>query len=1636
MRISGDVAGRFEAFHERRQWPQMLVSIGLAVLALWLLLVALPLPNANAEKGVRAFYGGEGTKGGQFTRGNANDPALNGIAINQAGSGGVGAGDVYVVDGGNNRVQQFTEAGEFIRAFGLDVGGPGVNICTVAASCQAAKAAGQAGGMANPQGIAIDQANGNLYVSDYGNRRIDVFSATGVFLGAFGWQVNANAPAATLQYCTAATGCQAGSDGSGAGQFSQNQNGVEIGGVAVRPTDGHVLVASPANRRIDEFAPVLLGNVVTGVEFVRGFGWGAATGADEYQICTITCHAPGSPEGAGLGQFGREQPWQLTLDGSGTVFVPDSGGFFQTPRARVMTFGPTGQPLGVFAEGAFLARSGRRDIYGIAADAGDGRVLVARGIEELAEFGPAGELLETYLQGTGLLLSRSFLAVNEAADLIYVTAPGNAGFVVLGEIVPPTATIDPVTQFAQDPAGVSATFKGQVNPKALETGYHFEYSRDGVNWTRIPTTDLFLPADDVDHQVEPQTAAGLEGLTEYRVRLVATKIFNAGSATAETTFQTPSIPPVVSAPSGTEVSDTAAVLRALVNPENQTTKYHFECVTEAQFAESGFASAFRVPGGEEPTVDGGQALEVSQRVEGLTPVTTYQCRVVAENATGQTVGAKGTFTTFQPAVGGLPDDRVYEQASPVDKNGNNVLGEPNAVQASRDGDAITFFSPGGIPGGEGAQEPPVYMAQRAADGSGWTTQGLLPPAASGPLGKVLGWDESLLSAYVRNANPGEDFHYYRRDSSDRQLTSIATNESSEVFHYAASSGDGRVVFFEFSGAPLAPGAMAGIPTAYSWDQATRQIHLVGVLNNGQVPSEGTFAGPYAWFQGAKGITTEGGAANLYYTEPWHALSQDGSAAFFTARGSGQLYMRKSPLAPQSSVNAQDECTEPGKACTLRISASQKTNGDGPGGTDPAGPRPAAFAGATPNASTVLLMSSEELTNDANTGSAGIARSNLDGTAIEESFIPSTASAVAVGSSHVYWVNPGTGSIGRAALDGTGIDPKFITGASNPQGVAVDGSHVYWTNAGTGAEKAGTIGRALLDGTEVNQSFINGATNPQGIAVSGSFIFWANSGATEGTRKIGRANLNGTGAIQTFITAGGNSGAFGLAVSEPYVFWTNPALSSVGRATTAGAEIKPQLVSTGPEPRGIAAGATGIYWVNGGAGTIARAGVNGEGAEAALVKGRSRPRGIAVDAAHLYWTEDRSGEGNDLYRFDTASGKLTDLSPDASYPTGAEVKGVVGMSGDGSYVYFVAAGALAPGASRQSCAGSGEVVRGLCNLYLWHGGDTTYVATLEAGVNGEPGNGGATNNARGDMFNWIPTSVWGGNNLTENTARVSDDGTLLFRSNRPLTGYPNVGPCDIGPGGVASQGVCPEFFRYEPGPTPKLICVSCSPTGAPPAGAAALQKFQESLIKPRVPSSTLTRNLSADGSKIFFTTADKLVATDTNGVDDVYEWEANGSGTCRSEAQNGGCLSLISSGTSPQPSYFADASVSGSDAFFFTAQPLVGQDRDGLVDVYDAREHGGIAAQNPPQERICTDDQSCKPAAVPPPGVASPAAPSGEGNVKPPPPKCRKGFKRVKRHGKPICVRIRKKHNKQKGHKNQRQHRKHESGNRRGMGVSR
>ncbi len=138
---------------------------------------------------------------------------------------------------------------------------------------------------------------------------------------------------------------------------------------------------------------------------------------------------------------------------------------------------------------------------------------------------------------------------------------------------------------------------------------------------------------------------------------------------------------------------------------------------------------------------------------------------------------------------------------------------------------------------------------------------------------------------------------------------------------------------------------------------------------------------------------------------------------------------------------------------------------------------------------------------------------------------------------------------------------------------------------------------------------------------------------------------------------------------------------------------------------------------------------------------------------------------------------------------------------------------------------------------------------------------------------------------------------------------------------------------------------------------------------------LTRPVSVSGKRVFFETAQPLVNDDSNGIIDVYQWEENGVGGCQ---VFDGCVNLISSGSGASPSYFGDASADGQSVFLATRDRLSGWDTDEAYDLYVAQVDGG-KPEPPPPGPTCEGD-SCQP----PPSVLNDPTPasstfSGPGN---------------------------------------------------------
>jgi hypothetical protein len=309
-------------------------------------------------------------------------------------------------------------------------------------------------------------------------------------------------------------------------------------------------------------------------------------------------------------------------------------------------------------------------------------------------------------------------------------------------------------------------------------------------------------------------------------------------------------------------------------------------------------------------------------------------------------------------------------------------------------------------------------------------------------------------------------------------------------------------------------------------------------------------------------------------------------------------------------------------------------------------------------------------------------------------------------------------------------------------------------------------------------------------------------------------------------------------------------------------------------------------------------------------------GPADNAANLYEYDLERPEGE----------RLKDLTVDHADGEGAAVQGVAQISEDGSYVYFVADGALA-----------GEAVAGKPNLYVSHeGGAPKFIATL----------------ATGDSPTWEDEGVetdFSSFGPEVNNAVVAPDGTrLAFVSERSLTGYDNQ--------------EAPEIYLYD-AERNGLVCASCNPSGARPVGLSALPSGRISIAEHR------PRALLDDGA-LFFDSADALVPHASDGRQNVYEYE-------------NGHIYPISNVAGGYESFFMDASANGDDVFFGTADQLLPQDTSNNVVVYDARVGGGFPVTVAPPS--CDNGDSCKPPPSPQPGVfgaPGSATFSGPGNITP------------------------------------------------------
>ena len=94
-------------------------------------------------------------------------------------------GNISVVNEGNNRVDEFSPEGNFIRTFGWGVKDGKAEAETCTSNCQAGIQGSGEGQMALPGGDAVDE-KGILWVADVINQRVEEFTPTGEYITQFG----------------------------------------------------------------------------------------------------------------------------------------------------------------------------------------------------------------------------------------------------------------------------------------------------------------------------------------------------------------------------------------------------------------------------------------------------------------------------------------------------------------------------------------------------------------------------------------------------------------------------------------------------------------------------------------------------------------------------------------------------------------------------------------------------------------------------------------------------------------------------------------------------------------------------------------------------------------------------------------------------------------------------------------------------------------------------------------------------------------------------------------------------------------------------------------------------------------------------------------------------------------------------------------------------------------------------------------------------------------------------------------------------------------------------------------------------------------------------------------------------------
>jgi sugar lactone lactonase YvrE len=434
----------------------------LSVVSLMAVLCLMFVSSASAE--ALAFVRSVGSKG----EGSGQFKGPQGVATDSEGN-------IWVIDRGNDRAQEFDASGKFIRMIGGKVDKTtGSNVCSAVTGdkCGAGEAGSAAGWFSEPNYIAVGPHN-EVWISDQQNNRIQEFNSSGVWVRTVGNQRE--------EYY----------DGCGLPAMAEQMKEGELcapTGLAV-DAPGNVWVAdeNAFASRVQEFSPE--GKLIS---HLPPLGRGPTAGmaidssgniwlAEEFTLSKYDPHGELLWQVSDPGETEEEEMFLLdvAVDSEGNGWIGGLGDFYTFYNAG---YDYAGMPK-YSASGALTSTS---DVFQY-------------------RIGPAP--LGKFLQPWGV-------AIDPAGDLWVSDYPEDR----IQEFRKKVPLVE--TASASEIGTSSATLNGTVDPEGNATSYWFEYGPTTAYGTKVPVSPKEVGSGTSDIALS-QAVSGLTSGTTYHYRIVA-----------------------------------------------------------------------------------------------------------------------------------------------------------------------------------------------------------------------------------------------------------------------------------------------------------------------------------------------------------------------------------------------------------------------------------------------------------------------------------------------------------------------------------------------------------------------------------------------------------------------------------------------------------------------------------------------------------------------------------------------------------------------------------------------------------------------------------------------------------------------------------------------------------------------------------------------------------------------------------------------------------------------------------------------------------------------------------------------------------------------------------------------------------